>query len=267
MSVPLSNEIASAIKSGDLAQVQALHHADTPLDKIAQEAAQANQPKILERCFEQGWAPPQASFNHPFFFAANTGASPAIFAVLVSHGWDLNAHDSETSGDSLASAIMHGHYDFAQWLLAHGHRATPHDPVHGPSAISTTVWQDTASIQMLELLLDHGIDLKESGAGIAAAEEGNLQGLKLLLDHGADVEDREMWWYPFDEEKDEPEESRGTALYRACRQGRVDCVRLLLDRGADVHSKDDGGTSCFGIAKKRGHEEIVQLLEGKGAKE
>jgi len=42
---------------------------------------------------------------------------------------------------------------------------------------------------------------------------------------------------------------------------------LLLDRGADAHSKDEEGTSCLAIAKKRGHEEIVQLLEEKGVTE
>ena len=263
----LPEAVLSAIRSGDLTQLQELHRSDMSLDQIAQQAARDKQPQILEWCYAQGWAPPPESLNNRFFLAALTGASPAIFQVLVDHGWDLNAHESEACGDALASAVMDGYYDFAKWLLEHGHRATPHDPVHGPSAISTTVRGEMASIEMLKLLLDYGFELKESGAGVAAADEGNLEALRLLLDHGVDTEDREMWWYPFDDDNDEPSESQGTALYRACRQGQLECVRLLLDRAADAQAKDDGGTSCIGIARKRGHQDIVELLEERGVTE
>ncbi|KAH8731403.1 ankyrin repeat-containing domain protein [Phaeosphaeriaceae sp. PMI808] len=221
--------ILSAIRSGNFTQLQELCQPDMSLEKIAQQAAQYKQPQILEWCCAQGWAPPPKSSNNQFFISAITGASPTIFQVLVDHGWDLNAHESEACGDDLASAVMDGSYDFAKWLLKYGHRATPHDPIHGPSAISTTIRGETASIEMLKLLLDHGFALKESGAGIAVAGEGNLEVLRLLLDHGVNTEDREMWWYPFDDDRDEPDESQGTALYRACRQGRLGCVELLLD--------------------------------------
>jgi ankyrin repeat protein len=66
-----------------------------------------------------------------------------------------------------------------------------------------------------------------------------LEALRLLLDHGIDLEDRCMIGYPFDDDRDEPEESCDTALYRACRQGHFECVELLLGRGADLKTKDD----------------------------
>ena len=78
------------------------------------------------------------------------------------------------------------------------------------------------------------------------------------------VEDREMCWYPFDDDRDEPDESRGTALYRACRQGNLECVELLLDRGANAQASDDGGTTCVAISKMRGHQDVVKLLEERG---
>jgi ankyrin repeat protein len=258
----LPEAVLSAINSGDLTQLKVLYQASMSLDKIAQEAARKKQPQILEWCYDQGWAPPRESFNDPFFFAAITGESIAIFQVLLDHGWDLNAHESEACGDLLASAVIWGSYDFAKWLLEHGHRVDPHDPVHGPSSLSATVRGETASIEMLKLLLDHGCDLKESGAGVAAADEGNLEALRLLLDRGVDIEDREMSWYPFND--DEPYESTGTALYRACRQGQLECVKLLLDRGADAQAKDDGGMSCISVAKERGYQDVVKLLEERG---
>ena len=117
------------------------------------------------------------------------------------------------------------------------------------------------------LLLEHGIDVDGSGVGIAAAEEGNVEALRLLLDYGVHLEDRNMAWHSFDEDQDEPDESQGTALYRACRQGHIECVELLLARGADVQAKDAGGISCLNIAKERGHQDVVRLLENSGVTE
>jgi hypothetical protein len=127
-----------------------------------------------------------------------------------------------------------------------------------------TVCGETGSIEMLMLLLAHGISPEETGVGNAAADEWNLGALRLLLDHGVDIEDRSMIGYLFDDDGDEPEESCGAAIYRAGRHGHFDCAELLLDRGADQKAKDDGGTSCVGIAKKRGHQDVVELLEERG---
>jgi ankyrin repeat protein len=186
---------------------------------------------------------------------------------MVNHSWDLNDHYTEHCGDRLAIAIIGGEYDFAKWLLKHGHDSTPRGGIHGPEPITETVCGETDSIEMLKLLLAYGISLEESGVGTAAADGGNLEALRLLLDHGIDLEDRCMIGYPFDDDRDEPEESCDTALYRACRQGHFECVELLLGRGADLKTKDDRGTSCVNIAKKRGHQEVVELLEKRGVTE
>ncbi|KAF1958274.1 ankyrin [Byssothecium circinans] len=218
----------------------------------------------MQWCCDQGWRPPRKSFNSDFVTSAVTGASLTIFQILIDHGFDLNDHENELHGDALACAVMNGHYNFAKWLLEHGHRSTPDDPYHGPSAISWTICGESADQEMLKLLLDHGHDLENSGAGVAAADEGNVEALRLLLDRGLNIEDRDMSWYPFDEDGDEPYESQGTALYRACRQGNVECVELLLERGADPLAKDFEGTSCLDIARQRGHEDVVWLLEDSG---
>ena len=121
---------------------------------------------------------------------------------------------------------------------------------------------------MLKALLDHGFELKKYGAAIAAADEENLEALKMLLAHGGfDVDEVVMWWYPFDEDRDEPGESEGTALYRACRQGYVECAALLLEHGADPKAKDLGGISCLQITRERENEDAVELLLSKGVTE
>lgn len=262
----LPRAVLSAIESGSLTKLQEIFESGMSVDKIAQKAARHGQPKILEWCFSQGWSHPKESLNSEFVIEANCGASPAVFQVLLNHGWDLNAHHHESVGDSLCSAVWAHEYEFAKWLLEHGHNPTPIDGYHGPSALYSTVDPEDGSIEMLRLLLDHGHDLEHTAAGIAAADRGNLEALRILLDRGIDIEDRDMLGYPFDEDRDEPEESQGTALYRACRQGQLECVKLLLDRGANPNAKDDGGTYCITIAKKRGHIDIVKSLEERGAR-
>ncbi|KAF2872291.1 ankyrin repeat-containing domain protein [Massariosphaeria phaeospora] len=258
----LPEAVLSAIKSGDTSRIDDLYKSNISLAAIADEAASHAQPCILGWCYTQGWTHPRESFNSHFYICAMGGGIP-IYQVLVDHGFDLKGHYTETCGDALSAALSSGDCDVVKWLLEHGHEATPSDGMHGSPSVWETVRADTPSLDMLKLLLEYGFDLKENGDGIGviAADEGNLEALKLLLDRGVDVEDREMGGYPFDEERDEPEESRGTALYRACRQGHVECAKLLLDRGADARAKDDGGTSCLGIAKKRDHEDVVWLLE------
>jgi hypothetical protein len=256
----LPEAACSAIASGDLAQLQHLYGSNLSLEEIARQAAQDKQPETLEWCYTQGWTHPAESFNNKFFILATDAGIP-IFQVLVNHGWNLNAHYTEACGDALACAIRSGEYDFTKWLLEHGHDPTPSEGMHGPSVVSTTVQGDTASMDILKLLLNHGTDVDGCGVGIAAAEEGNLEALQVLIEHGINPEERDRSWAAFD---DEPYDSEATALYHACRQGKLECVKLLLDRGADAQARNGEGTSCVAVAKKRGHQDVVELLEARG---
>jgi len=48
----------------------------------------------------------------------------------------------------------------------------------------------------------------------------------------------------------------------------TEVVKLLLEKGADVNVKtNDGKWTALGLAKLKGHTDIVQLLEKAGAKE
>jgi ankyrin repeat protein len=267
----LPSAVTSAIASGDINQLKKLYQPNTSLSlhEIAKHAARQGQPEILQWCCDQGWKPPRESYNNDFIPCAVDGANLAIWQILLDNGLDLNAQESEACGDILAGAIMGNSYNLAKWLLEHGHRPTPIDPYHGPSAISWVICH-TGDLEMLTLLLDYGHDLEESGAGVAAADEGNVEALRLLLERGVNIEDSDMSGYPFspaeneNDDRDEPYESQGTALYRACRQGNVECVELLLEWGADPLATDLEGTSCLEIAKRRGHEEVVWVLERRG---
>ena len=105
--------VASAIASGDLTRLKDLYQPNMALEGIARHAAQHRQPQILQWCYDQGWSPPQKSLNSAFFTSAVTGKSPAIFQILIDHGFDLNAHENEAHGDALACAVMCGDYELA----------------------------------------------------------------------------------------------------------------------------------------------------------
>ncbi|OAK94758.1 ankyrin [Phaeosphaeriaceae sp. SRC1lsM3a] len=262
----LPDTILSAIKSGDLEQLQKHYDSDMSLEEVAQKAASNGQADIIEWCYSQGWAAKSPSFNDDFYICAIDGASPAVFQVLINHGWDINAHETETVGDALTCAISSENYDFAKWLLDHGHRSTPIDGNYGNSSVSELIKEGSDSaLKMLKLLLDYKINLKDGGMVMVAANYGHVEFLRLLLDYGVDTEDRATQWYPFDNEEENPYATEGTGLYRACRQGHTDCVRLLLNRGANAQAKDDSGTSCLAIAKERHHDDIVELLLEHGA--
>ena len=57
-----------------------------------------------------------------------------------------------------------------------------------------------------------------------------------------------------------------TPLWYAVSAKRKDVVRILLENGADPNAKNYVGTTLLMVAKARGNQEIVKLLESKGAK-
>jgi ankyrin repeat protein len=56
-------------------------------------------------------------------------------------------------------------------------------------------------------------------------------------------------------------------LYFAVLRGHKDVAELLIAKGADVNVKNNQGRTPLSLAKKKGHNEIVELLRKHGAKE
>jgi ankyrin repeat protein len=73
--------------------------------------------------------------------------------------------------------------------------------------------------------------------------------VKLLLSLGAAI--------------DSVDDRENTALMLAAKNGQTEVVRFLLSKGADKGLRDANGLTALEHAKGQGHQDIVQLLEGK----
>jgi hypothetical protein len=87
--------VAAAIESDDVTRLKHLYQPNMTLEEIAGHAARHGQPQIMQWCCDQGWRPPQKTLNNDFVSSAVSGASPAIFQILIDHGFDLNDHEDE----------------------------------------------------------------------------------------------------------------------------------------------------------------------------
>jgi hypothetical protein len=101
-------------------------------------------------------------------------------------------------------------------------------------AINTAPQHPTESKQIIELLLDHGVDINAGdSSGVtplhAAVRQGQVANADFLIAHGADVNAKEnQGWSP---------------LHLAASLNNGAMVSLLLSRHADVAVRDDKGLS------------------------
>lgn len=164
----------------------------------------------------------------------------------------------ETIGEALVHAAEAGDVQDVQRLLDAG------------VAIDTVVEGDGTALigaarggqmHMVQYLLDRGADpnVKAPGDGsplIQAARHGHGDIAKLLIARRADVNLMVMG--------DE------NALMQAAWNGHIGIVRLLIEQGADVNARavEDGRIrTALSLARRGGHDDVVQILLGAGARE
>ena len=120
---------------------------------------------------------------------------------------------------------------------------------------------------MIELLLDNGADvnLRDKQGRIAlhwAAAAGQKPIVEMLIARGSNVNARTD---SIGTEKEE--DSAWTPLHRACEKGHKDIAEILITNGANINAKTKRGKTALSLAKKNGHEQVVELLSEHRAKE
>ncbi len=172
--------------------------------------------------------------------STETGRSPLIEAIvfkkeemakqLIEMGADVNVRDSSFSGrTALHAAVSNGEYEVAELLLEHGADVNARDNGNRDTPLMVAPF---AAIGMAELLIERGADVnaKNKFGGTALSAAAGFESMFM-------------------------------------KNGYVKLVKLLLENGAEVNVKDDFGYTPLKIAKEKGHDKIVELLQQYGAKE
>jgi excisionase family DNA binding protein len=110
--------------------------------------------------------------------------------------------------------------------------------------------------KMVEALLANGADSNARNrkgwtALMFAVSMNDADTMRILLGAGANINARDK--------------EGKTALMQAANENNRDSVRVLLGEGADVNLEDHAGETVLDIARRRGYDEIVDLLRKNGA--
>ncbi|MGI8732181.1 MAG: ankyrin repeat domain-containing protein [Pyrinomonadaceae bacterium] len=123
----------------------------------------------------------------------------------------------------------------------------------GPAAEDLLVYgAGEGNTRLVEMILADGYDVNSKGNfGYTplhfASSSGDERMVSLLLERGADTNAR-------------TEGSGLTPLMRATEEGHLEVVKLLLNKGARAGEEDSEGHTALVIARRKGRNDIAELL-------
>ncbi|KAG6873587.1 hypothetical protein C0992_008527, partial [Termitomyces sp. T32_za158] len=113
-----------------------------------------------------------------------------------------------------------------------------------------------ARTETVETLIEAGAQIKNTNALKVAAYYGRIKMIELLLNHGVEIDEipnfPEMLNY-------EREHGLVTALHEAAEHGQVSVLRLLLHNSADKTMKNSRGKTALDLAIEGGHEDVTNI--------
>ena len=205
-------------------------------------------------------------------------ANPELYQLLIDHGSEPRESPSDRLHDAIhdddleaAEAILKEHPDLAPdpaMFWGEGILALPAREIqwgmmdllfrYGAKVPDVTKWGisyyfrhlDVAKYMMEKGMNPNHMNWHHTTLLHDAAHGGSssVEKAQLLLEYGADIDAID-------------EEYRSTPLGLAARVGRLELVKLLLERGANPTAAGAPWATPLAWAKKRGHQEIVALLE------
>jgi len=241
--------------------------------------------KLIENGAEINSSEPSAYPNATPLIAASSRGNLNIVKVLIENGADVNLGFSEGYyGTPIFAAVSEGHAEIVSLLLKNG--ANPNvTNKYGESTLVASV--KNGSLDIAKDLLDNGVDLGYQKCGLWALSEAcaynRLEIAKILISKGININmlgNKERLLF-IASEKGYVEVARilindgvsanatmdnfirsenVTALMAASTHGHIEIVKILLSAGARVETKLSNGLDALGLAKRKGHINIVGLL-------
>lgn len=225
-----------------------------PLSEMLKTAAYNDNADVAAYLLTRG-----APFSDDVMQEIRLGHSFAVYKVLVKKTYDPKRRAVPWVDDILGHVCPTTDISWARFCLENG--ADPNLMVaHSMCALAAAAGEST--VEMADLLLQHGAKMDGSGAIVIAAENGKLDMVEFLLEKGADID--EIVLKNFGSSKVTTE--GGSALHKAVTNKRLDVVGFLLFKGADVHLVDIRGRTPLMRATETGDHEIIDLLQVYGAR-
>jgi ankyrin repeat protein len=152
----------------------------------------------------------------------------------------------------LHAAALHGHERVCARLLGAGARVDQRNEFGYTPLLVAARW---GHLPLVEPFAAHGADLHaQDGNGMSALDwsvglpDPRLAERLLALGFDVNLKGPKGSW------------SERTALHFAAGQGKREAVTLLLAAGADPTSRDREGAPPIDVARRAGHQAIVELL-------
>ncbi|KAL5332651.1 ankyrin repeat-containing domain protein [Aspergillus crustosus] len=225
-----------------------------PLRELLLGATDSQADNIAAYCLENG----QVAYNE-VMTSVVVNDSFAVYCLIVKHkAVDIN-YVVPWYGDILGVKAAGNRLDWVKFCLEHG--ADPNRNLVDEYLSALSCAASTGSIEMVDLLLQHGARLKGSNAIVEAAIYGNLEMVKHLLLKGADIDEVGIEGPA----GDECYYDMGSPLHQAAMEGHTRLALFLIDAGANIHLKNPVGRTAEDIALEKNHTEILEALHQKSS--
>jgi ankyrin repeat protein len=178
----------------------------------------------------------------------------------VDRGCDVHVR-GWCGASALHPAARYGHASLVEWLVARGAAVDLQDEFHH-TPLRHAVEADSVNVARALVALGANVIASDDCGYRPVHLTTSREMLELLLNAGADVNDSGGWSWPLAhacgvadaslvqfllERGAQPDltSSGETALFSAVSSDSLECVRLLLDAGADVNAQDVDGWTCL----------------------
>ncbi|XP_018612889.2 ankyrin repeat domain-containing protein 50 [Scleropages formosus] len=245
---------AALTDSGSVARVGELdNEGHTPLILAAQEGHCNAVRMLLDR---RSPIDHRGYDGHSALSAAALEGHTEVVELLMRRGADTDVRDAE-GRPLLYLLVLEGRLDIAALLVEKGGAPLESRDSEGRTALHVASWK--GDLEAMALLLSHGADPNaqdEDGRAPlhSAAWRGQAAAARMLLEARGALVDLAC------------RQQGATALCIAAQEGHAGVVAVLLEKEADPDHVDQYGRSPVKVAGKRGHVNIVRMLESYGAK-